>query len=152
MTNAQYLDAYFNSFPGYFGMTWISYREYFKQLITHNTMNRVGVANALLSTDVNWKERAYWSDFFLYDEFKTEEDIKIDYMLLTWDVLFPKEILCFEQLDQLKIKTIEILKKIRKCNGSESVHIDDVIWQLEEEDFTTLSRFDLLYMQREVGH
>ncbi len=151
MTNEQYLNAYFSTFPSYFGNTWNEYREYFKQLVSHNTLSSKEIANVLSSSYINWKERAYWSDFFLYDDFKTEEDIKIDYMLLTWDILFPNEMLCLKQLEQLKNEVIEIIKKVTLITNSKSVHIDDIIWELGEGKEVSSSRFELLYMQREVG-
>lgn len=152
MTNSKYIDIYFNCFPAYFESSWFSHREHFKQLINYERVDKQQIANAISVLEFSWKERACQSDFFLYDKDKTEEDLKIDYMLLTWDVLFPNQILSPQQLEQLKLMTVMILEHESKENQIKSVHIDDIIWKLEEEEnWSNLSRYDLLYMRQEIG-
>lgn len=150
MINEEYLDVYFSCFPAYFESNWQSHREHFKQLIAHGRIDKQQISAALCTLDFSWKQRAEQGDFFLYEDDKTEEDIKIDYMLLTWDILFPEDILSPMLLKRLKIKVVELLR--RNIENSKSFHVDDIIRDLnEEEEWMEVSRFDLLYMRQEIG-
>ena len=153
----KYLLGCFAGFSSeFYEMTWNEYRVFFLEGIRHDRLNeeqiRMDVIKALSDDKFSWKEVAEKKIVFFYAEDKTEEDTFIAFKLLTWDILFPEEILPSETLELLKFKSIEIIKKQLKTMTDKSVHIDDIIWQLEnEEKWSNLSRFDLLYMQREIA-
>jgi hypothetical protein len=47
--------------------------------------------------DVNWRDFFASRDFFLYDEKKTEQEMKLDLQLLIWDIFFPEQVFTAHQ-------------------------------------------------------
>lgn len=141
----------------YYQISPMEYRESFLAGIRSGRINKEMLRkelDLLLSRGDNlFKDLAKEYEVFFYDNMMTEEDARIIFQLLTWDVIFPEKILPDPLLQKLKTTIVSILENEEKSNNRKSVHVDDIIWQLEEEaEWSDLSRFDLLYMQREIGY
>ena len=132
------------------------YREFFLGGIRSGRLDKEKIREELeviLSEEIfSLKELAASYEVFFYDAGMTEDDVRVTFQLLTWDVLFPKKLLSPEKIEQLKVRVVKILKKEKEVNSVKSVHIDDITMELEEEkEWSNLSRLDLLHMQQVVG-
>lgn len=155
ITDYTYLNGCMGGFSAkYYQVSPEEYRESFLSGIQSGRLNKeillLEIEQILVDDNISLRDLAEKHEAFFYDETKTEEDIMVMFQLLTWDILFPEKILSPEKLIALKSKVIELLKQGQET-GNNSSHIDDLIWELEERDWSGLSRFDLLYMQREIG-
>lgn len=147
MTNLQHLESYFNCFPAYYEDDWNGYERQFKELIHHKRLDKEKIKKALNEEVFSWKEMAYWGDFFLYDPQKTELEIKIDYMMLTWKVLFPEKVLGIEE-------QIELRKWIQShLSKEEWTNFDEIIADGKELFIPgrNFDYFNLLDFRKEIG-
>ncbi len=138
------------------------YRHFVSETVNYRAdeivLLKYELQQAIDNPNVNWKGIAYWGDFILYDEKKSNLEIQLDFMLLTWDILFSDHVLNQEQTTNLRLWLSNHL------SNTECINFDKIISQISAQtdewknlDYYNLLRFhhsaenDIVDLQHEIG-
>ena len=143
----------FSCFPAITEQDFNEHRNFFYLCVKNDYVNVSETRYEIETFDKNnesWVQIAKESNSIFYSEDRTDEDIKVIFQLQTWDILFPEKILSTIKLKDLKLKVVDFLTSTEE---RKAMNIDDIIWELEDNYDAPygLTRFDLLYMQKEVA-
>lgn len=95
----------------------------------------------------SWVALAKEEDFIYYREGHSEEQVFNSFKLLTWDLLFPEEVMSKEEIIALYEKTMSILLTVQKDDW---LLIDDLFEQLKSY-YPNIDTYELLRMNRDIA-
>ena len=142
----------FNHFAAYTEETINEYRKDFEGSVKSGHIEpdilRQEIETSFKDQNFSWVELAKEEDFIYYREGNTKNQIFESFKFLTWDLLFPDEVMSKEEMKALYNKVMQILKSIQHNEG----------WLLKDElikklidDYPTINTYELLRMNRDIA-
>lgn len=135
----------------HFEMDREEYKTFFQENIQYGYKDKEAIARefdlAIRDGDFSFKAAAKLSHAFFFAEEKTEEEIRLDLQLLTWDVLFPERVLATDQLLTLQSAITEAVRHQELSESVKWVSMEDTLRLLHIiPQWEQIQKFDIIYM------